>query len=49
MPIFGDGEQTRAFSYVGDVIPDIADAPFTSGARLETSTSVPTSRTVSTI
>ena len=35
MPIFGDGEQTRAFSYVGDVIPDIADAPFTSGARLE--------------
>jgi UDP-glucose 4-epimerase len=35
LPIFGDGEQTRAFSYVGDVIPDIADAPFTSGARLE--------------
>ena len=35
LPIFGDGEQTRAFSYVGDVIPDIADAPFTSGARQE--------------
>ncbi len=35
LPIFGDGEQTRAFSYVGDVIPDIAEAPFTSAARLE--------------
>jgi UDP-glucose 4-epimerase len=25
--IFGDGEQTRAFSYVGDVTPVIADSP----------------------
>jgi UDP-glucose 4-epimerase len=24
MPIFGDGEQTRAFSYIGDVAPTIA-------------------------
>ncbi|NOZ21094.1 MAG: NAD-dependent epimerase/dehydratase family protein [Planctomycetes bacterium] len=27
--IFGDGEQTRAFSYIGDVAPCIARAPFT--------------------
>lgn len=27
MPIFGDGEQSRAFSYVGDVAPVIARAP----------------------
>jgi UDP-glucose 4-epimerase len=33
--IFGDGEQTRAFSYVGDVIGPIADAPSTPGARGE--------------
>jgi len=26
--IFGDGEQTRAFSYIGDVAPCIARAPF---------------------
>ena len=26
MTIFGNGEQTRAFSYVGDVIPVMADA-----------------------
>jgi UDP-glucose 4-epimerase len=35
LSIFGDGEQTRAFSYVGDVVPAIADAPFTDGARGE--------------
>ena len=27
MPVFGDGTQTRAFSYVGDVVPTIARAP----------------------
>ena len=26
MPIFGDGSQTRAFSYVGDIVPTIARA-----------------------
>ena len=26
MTIFGDGEQTRAFSYIGDVAPVIAEA-----------------------
>jgi UDP-glucose 4-epimerase len=36
LSIFGDGEQTRAFSYVGDVVPAIAAAPFTAGARGET-------------
>jgi len=30
--IFGDGEQTRAFSYIGDVAPCIARAPFTPAA-----------------
>ena len=35
LSIFGDGEQTRAFSYVGDVVPAIADAPTTPGARGE--------------
>ena len=35
LPVFGDGEQTRAFSYVGDVTPAIAEAPFTPGARGE--------------
>jgi UDP-glucose 4-epimerase len=35
LPIFGDGEQTRAFSYVGDVVPAIADAPDTAGAAGE--------------
>jgi len=28
MTIFGDGEQTRAFTYIGDVAPIIAEAPF---------------------
>ena len=32
LSIFGDGEQTRGFSYVGDVVPAIAEAPFTAGA-----------------
>ncbi|RPH78154.1 MAG: NAD-dependent epimerase/dehydratase family protein, partial [Planctomycetaceae bacterium] len=27
MPIFGDGTQTRAFSYIGDVAPAIARSP----------------------
>ncbi|MCS3827475.1 UDP-glucose 4-epimerase [Salinibacter ruber] len=33
MTIFGDGTQKRAFSYVGDIIPPIASAPWTNGAR----------------
>ena len=28
LPIFGDGSQQRAFSYVGDLIPAIIAAPF---------------------
>jgi UDP-glucose 4-epimerase len=28
MTIFGDGRQTRAFTYAGDIAPVIADAPF---------------------
>jgi UDP-glucose 4-epimerase len=28
MTIFGDGRQTRAFTYVGDIAPVIAEAPF---------------------
>ena len=35
LSIFGDGEQTRAFSYVGDIVPAIAAAPETPGARGE--------------
>ena len=31
LTIFGDGEQTRAFSYVGDIIDAIARAPEVSG------------------
>ena len=30
LTIFGDGEQTRAFSYIGDVAPVIAASPFVS-------------------
>jgi len=35
LSIFGDGSQTRAFSYVSDVIEPIAAAPDTDGARGE--------------
>jgi len=35
MSIFGDGEQRRAFTYVGDIMGTIADAPWTPGARGE--------------
>lgn len=33
--IFGDGYQQRAFSYVGDIVPAIADSPFISAAENE--------------
>lgn len=33
MTIFGDGEQQRAFSYVGDIAPAIARSPFVPAAR----------------
>jgi UDP-glucose 4-epimerase len=33
MTIFGDGTQRRAFSYVGDIVPAIAEAPWVPGAR----------------
>jgi UDP-glucose 4-epimerase len=33
LTVFGDGEQTRAFTYIQDVIPAIAAAPFTPEAR----------------
>lgn len=32
MSVFGDGTQTRAFSYVGDIVPIMADAIQTPGA-----------------
>ena len=35
LSIFGDGEQTRAFSYVRDIAPTIADAPDVAKARCE--------------
>jgi UDP-glucose 4-epimerase len=35
LPIFGTGEQTRAFSYIGDVAPGIAHAPFVEASRNE--------------
>ena len=35
LTIFGDGEQTRAFSYIADIVPALADAPDTPGARGE--------------
>ncbi len=35
LSIFGDGSQTRAFSYVSDVVRPIAVAPDTAGARGE--------------
>lgn len=36
LPIFGDGRQTRAFSYIGDVAPTIARGGFEAGAKNET-------------
>lgn len=33
LTIFGDGKQTRAFSYIGDVAPVIASAPLVAAAR----------------
>jgi UDP-glucose 4-epimerase len=33
MPVFGDGTQQRAFSYVGDVAPIIARSPLVPAAR----------------
>lgn len=35
MSIFGDGEQTRAFSYIGDIVPAMVAAPSVPGARNE--------------
>lgn len=34
--IYGDGKQTRAFSYIGDVAPCIAKAPFIKEAKNQT-------------
>ena len=36
LSIFGDGTQTRAFSYVGDVVPIMASAPLVEAALGET-------------
>lgn len=33
LSVFGDGHQQRAFSYVGDIMPAIAAAPFVGAAR----------------
>ena len=35
LPVFGDGRQTRAFSYIGDIAPVIARAGFEDGAQNE--------------
>ena len=35
LTVFGDGEQTRAFSYISDVAPVIADGPLVAKARNE--------------
>lgn len=35
MPVFGDGSQRRAFTYIGDVAPLIARAPLVTAARNE--------------
>jgi UDP-glucose 4-epimerase len=35
LSIFGDGTQTRAFSYVGDIVPAIAASPTIEAARQE--------------
>ena len=45
MTIFGDGTQTRAFSYIDDVAPVIADAIDTPPRGTRRSTSAPISRT----
>lgn len=36
LPVFGNGEQQRAFSYIGDIAPLIASAPFVAGSANET-------------
>jgi UDP-glucose 4-epimerase len=36
LPVFGTGEQQRAFSYVGDIAPQLAAAPFVPGTANET-------------
>jgi UDP-glucose 4-epimerase len=36
MPVFGDGTQTRSFSYIDTVSRCVADAPITSAAKNET-------------
>lgn len=33
LPIFGDGEQRRAFTYIGDIIPGMAQSVLIPGAR----------------
>ncbi|MEZ6063174.1 MAG: NAD-dependent epimerase/dehydratase family protein [Planctomycetaceae bacterium] len=33
LPVFGDGSQQRAFSYVGDLIPAIIGSPFVAASR----------------
>ena len=33
LTVFGDGEQQRAFSYIGDIIPIIANSPLNLDAR----------------
>jgi UDP-glucose 4-epimerase len=35
LSVFGDGEQTRAFSYIGDIVPAIAASPAVEAARQE--------------
>jgi UDP-glucose 4-epimerase len=35
LSIFGDGEQTRAFSYVGDIVPIVASSPMVESARAQ--------------
>jgi len=35
MTVFGDGTQRRTFSYIGDIVPAIADAPWVAGAHRE--------------
>lgn len=35
LPVFGDGSQQRAFTYVGDIIPPMLQAPFEAAANAE--------------